>query len=727
MNSKKTFFTLVMAIVMMVMCPSELWAADADKPWLCFTAKTGNYVVIELKKIGLPSVLPSIEYSIDEGATWTKLIISEQNTLHSKKVYFRAGGTSGKNETFSESVDNYFKFVLSNECYASGNVMSLLDASCKQTNVPAHAFRKLFYKSENLLSAPELPATKIGVSGYRSMFYGCTKLTEAPVLPATALANYCYSSMFYNCTGLISPPELPDRTIMANCYSYMFKGCTNLVVAPKLHATKIAKNCYTDMFSGCTKLNEVVLTGTNDYTAVTDATTGWLTDVAPNGVIVLPEGQSTDGINIPEGWEVKTIPANYAETQTPLCFTATSSSQIGFKIYGTLTSTPSLDYSTDNATWTPYTFGNTISLAAGRKVYFRAGGKYGKNATFSESISKYIYSISTGKFSVSGNIMSLLDSQCMRFGLPESAFTSLFKSNTALTTAPELPSTILNTKCYYSMFKGCTGLTTAPVLPATTMFSDCYYSMFYGCKSLKRIVANFTSWTGETTYWLNGVSSTGTFVCPEGLAETRGISNIPKGWKIARISHPSVTLNAAGFATYSADVNTDVLTDGVKVYTAAVSGTTITLKEIEDKCIPAGVGVVLYGKDMAGTQVDFGLSLRTPTASANALSATTNANGELVGKSASGYTFVMNKTDNLFHPYTGTEFAANRAFLHLNTNPVASGAKGMSIMFDGDITTSIGQITPLGEKEGALKLIENGRIVIIKNGKKFNTNGQEVK
>lgn len=70
--------------------------------------------------------------------------------------------------------------------------------------------------------------------------------------------------------------------------------------------------------------------------------------------------------------------------------------------------------------------------------------------------------------------------------LAYSCYDSMFSLCKALTTAPELPATILKNYnyCYKNMFSGCTSLTTAPKLPATTLAGECYSSMFHGCSSL---------------------------------------------------------------------------------------------------------------------------------------------------------------------------------------------------------------------------------------------------
>lgn len=95
-------------------------------------------------------------------------------------------------------------------------------------------------------------------------------------------------------------------------------------------------------------------------------------------------------------------------------------------------------------------------------------------------------------------------------------YKKMFFNCTGLTKAPDvLPATILASECYENMFGGCTSLTKAPVLPDATLVDGCYGWMFSGCSSLnyvKCLVKDLTVGNGSLNSWLNGVSSTGTFV-----------------------------------------------------------------------------------------------------------------------------------------------------------------------------------------------------------------------
>ena len=176
----------------------------------------------------------------------------------------------------------------------------------------------------------------------------------------------------------------------------------------------------------------------------------------------------------------------------------------------------SVSYSLDNGiTWTKTNNSSsevvitTPTVPAGGTVLWRGiGYAYGIESGNSR------YS-STGRFEISGNIMSLLKEynfetiiipstssycfnelfrNCSKLtkatiklpdnNLTERCFGSMFMGCTNLTEGPELPATTLATSCYNGMFYNCRSLTTAPELPATTLAEACYNSMFYGCRSL---------------------------------------------------------------------------------------------------------------------------------------------------------------------------------------------------------------------------------------------------
>ena len=225
----------------------------------------------------------------------------------------------------------------------------------------------------------------------------------------------------------------------------------------------------------------------------------------------------------------------------------------------------SIEYSFDKSTWTTFTpaFGaETItSLNEGDKMYVRA--------TWTDNIEEQSFG-STGRYKVSGNIMSLFygdgfigkttfrgDNACRvlfigsmnltdasNLIMPVTTLTTrcyyeMFDGCTALVTAPALPATTLAVSCYFRMFAGCTSLTTAPELPATTLPNDCYGNMFVGCTSLNYIkcLATDISASNCTVNWVNGVASGGVFAKDATMTGwTTGNDGIPTGWIVENVA-----------------------------------------------------------------------------------------------------------------------------------------------------------------------------------------------
>ena len=137
---------------------------------------------------------------------------------------------------------------------------------------------------------------------------------------------------------------------------------------------------------------------------------------------------------------------------------------------------PILEYSYDGKKWNN---GSNIYLEkTGDKAYLR-----GNNNTISFSDEWYSFRI-TGSCKVSGNIMSLLDKSLKLKTIPSDYCFKFLFSGCNITSAPELPATILTNYCYWGMFNGCSNLVNPPALPALTLAESCYYGMFTYCSNL---------------------------------------------------------------------------------------------------------------------------------------------------------------------------------------------------------------------------------------------------
>jgi hypothetical protein len=520
---------------------------------------------------------------------------------------------------------------LTEECYAG--MFSKCTGLTKAPELPAtqlarYCYYVMFDSCTSLKEMPALPATNLAEGCYNSMFQECTSLTKVPVLPATKLAKSCYAEMFSGCTGLVEVLGLPAKELEESCYMEMFKGCTSLKKGPELPATELKGKCYEGMFSDCHSLREApalpatyldgecyfrMFENCGLLTLIKVSFTewkkkyhlNWVRKVSPYGTFICPKELALEygPSRIPDGWVAKYIVDGeevVAKTNY-LTFTAEEdgSTFSWDRHYLDFNNEPgiekTLEYSLDNGeTWKRLTTSTTVVLAKkGDKAMLRNFNPL----AFNNDIDYYSFRM-TGSIAASGSVMSLLDEVGSRKSIPIFCFYRLFYGCTALTQAPELPATELNTDCYKEMFAGCTALTKAPELPATKtaygcyerMFSGCtslsqapalpatelgmacyqgmfegctslkeapslpainladycYFRMFFGCANLSQVEVDFTEWN-ETGGWLGNVAPTGTFICPKELAEEYGIDRIPEGWRV------SVKESKANYLTFTAE------------------------------------------------------------------------------------------------------------------------------------------------------------------------------
>lgn len=393
------------------------------------------------------------------------------------------------------------------------------------------------------------------------------------------------------CDGLtdISGIIWPD-TVSQFCYYYMFSGQSNLTHAVDLQATTLATRCYTRMFNN-TGVTDITMHALDYSSQDSNKLQGGfnsfvMTDTQPanGGVFRLPEGNNLGQFAYIENratnaedqkWTIQTITTDYSQEY----FTIKSledNNTITFTKFNQnnkyITADKPIKYSKDLTTWTDISFvtdnSSQIVLNSGEKLYLK-----GTNSAYGQLLRNHLTAAniqSSGNIDVMGNIMSLIygdnfignntisaeQTFAALFGgnnklvnakdliLPSMSLTtycynSMFYSCTSLVTAPELPATTLALRCYSNMFLGCTSLVTAPELPATYLANYCYDYMFYNCTSLNYVKAMFISATNSTmnaSYWLYGVSATGTFVKNSEATWSNIECGIPTGWTVETAS-----------------------------------------------------------------------------------------------------------------------------------------------------------------------------------------------
>ena len=482
---------------------------NPEEPSYLTFVSTGEST-ISLIKIGNPDPI-ILEYSTN-GSTWTPYTIGGAITIsNGENLMFRAGETG--NECFSEGYNDYYKFEISGEVAAKGNIMSLLDRTCRKNDIPSYAFYSLFRDCKGLTEAPELPATELTESCYAWMFSGCTSLTETPTLSATVLAEGCYSTMFAGCTSLTKAPALPATVLADFCYQEMFLGCTSLTEAPVLPATVLAEGCYAYMFDGCTslttatKLPAMVLAGVcyeKMFSGCTSLTT------APE----LPATKMADECyySMFEGCTSLTeAPALPATELARWCY---------FHMFFGCTS----------LTKAPVLPATELAFGCYDHMFYDCTNLTEAPALPAMKMAEECYD---GMF---GRCTSLTEAPALpATKLAKSCYEFMFIDCNSLTESPALPAKELAPSCYANMFNTCLKLRTVPELPATNLVEGCYDHMFSYCMNLNYVKALFTDEPSESTTaeWLRGVSFTGTFVkSKDATWDVRGYSGIPEGWTV---------------------------------------------------------------------------------------------------------------------------------------------------------------------------------------------------
>lgn len=144
-----------------------------------------------------------------------------------------------------------------------------------------------------------------------------------------------------------------------------------------------------------------------------------------------------------------------------------------------------------------------------------------------------------------------------------------------------------------------------------------------------------------------------------------------------------VTLNASGFATYSAETDFDV--DGATAYAMALDLTNNTLTGTAiDGAIPAGAGVLLKGE--AGAKVAIVETSGATELTGNSLHGTTQADGTLATMGSNDYYVLSGDT---FKKFTGDAFTANKAYFEVDGTTVQG--RVFSMIFDDGTTTGVNE------------------------------------
>jgi len=160
----------------------------------------------------------------------------------------------------------------------------------------------------------------------------------------------------------------------------------------------------------------------------------------------------------------------------------------------------------------------------------------------------------------------------------------------------------------------------------------------------------------------------------------------------------STTLNADGFATYSAGY--DFTVSGATAYKMALDLTNNTLTGTAVDKVPAGEGVLLKGE--ANAKVTIAATSGASALTDNNLHGTTQADGTLATKGSNDYYVLSGDT---FKKFTGDAFTANKAYFEVDGTTVQG--RVFTMVFDDETT--------------GIRSIDNGQLTM---DKVYNLNGQ---
>ena len=183
----------------------------------------------------------------------------------------------------------------------------------------------------------------------------------------------------------------------------------------------------------------------------------------------------------------------------------------------------------------------------------------------------------------------------------------------------------------------------------------------------------------------------------------------------------SVDVTPDGYATFYAPCKVQV-PSGVTAYTGAYNAvaSTLTLNELTGNSnIIANTPVVLKRTSGSGS-----ITFTAVTEDAGSVSGTNNLHGTAaeITTPANSYVLGYQESTTAFYHFTGANIAANKAYLVIDGG--AALAAGIRIIEGENGATGIEAIEA---SEKAVKFIENGKLLIKKNGVVYDTTGRVVR
>ena len=217
----------------------------------------------------------------------------------------------------------------------------------------------------------------------------------------------------------------------------------------------------------------------------------------------------------------------------------------------------------------------------------------------------------------------------------------------------------------------------------------------------------------------NTTAETPVYIYVSSAHDTYFIHSVEVTFTSATLSLSNVDGQKYGFAGYCGSKNFTV-TNGT-AYKASYADSKVVLTSL-DGIVPAGEGVVIAGTPGATATINFTDDAHTVDMTGNNLHGTTERT--LTSTLKGDYTtfITLQKSTGKFIPYTGEYFPANRAYMVLNNE---NAARSINIVFDN--ATGVDAIAEAEAEVGVKKFVENGKLVISNNGKKYNAAGAVIR
>ena len=282
----------------------------------------------------------------------------------------------------------------------------------------------------------------------------------------------------------------------------------------------------------------------------------------------------------------------------------------------------------------------------------------------------------------------------------------------------------------YSAFAGCSSLTSVTIGNSITEIET---STFHNCTSINTITNYASIPQSVGSFAFSGVSTAAVlYVLNECLSNYSGDAKWSTFTDIRPITH-SATIGVTGWTTFSCDEPLDLssmtASTGIpEVYYAYnAAGSTVNLRSTT-ATVPASEGLMLKGENGAaitipvassGTSIEGNKLVGCPSGATITTSTPNYANIYVLANNEGTAQFENVQSYVASHNLT---IGAGKAYLKLDGITLAPGALG--IVFEEDNAT---KLEALAETDKVVKFIENGHLLILRDGVTYDAMGRVIR